>query len=409
MRSVLFFLIFLFHLPAFSRVQVGADLLFENRALLKGKKIGLITNQTGINGSLQTTFAALKANAKDYQLVAVFAPEHGFFGDTHAGDEVEDNKLGNIPLYSLHGKHRRPTNEMLSGINLLIFDIQDIGSRSYTYLSTLFYCMEEAAARKIPLIVLDRPNPTGGLVVDGTTIEERWRSFIGYLNIPDCYGMTVGELANLFNGEYEVGCDLKVISMRGWKRGMTFAETGLPWVPTSPQIPESDTPFYYLATGIIGHSSIVNIGVGYTLPFKVVGAPWIQAEKLARSLNAQNLSGVHFQPFCFCPFFGKFKNKKCQGVHIVVTDPAIFQPLTTEYTILGVLKALYPQQFDEAIGHLVSSRNKVDLFNKMSGSEEILNILCKERFVIWKLREKCAKARDAFLPIRKKYLNPDYF
>jgi len=184
----------------------------------------------------------------------------------------------------------------------LLFDVQDIGTRSYTFISTLFYCMEEAAKASIPFIVLDRPNPMGGIVVDGPLLDEEWRSFLGYIKVPYCHGMTIAELALFFNEEYKVGCKLTVIPMRGWKRTMVFTQTGLPWMPTSPQIPEADTPFFYPATGLIGHCSIVNIGIGYTLPFKLVGAPWVEAEKFADALNQQKLPGVYFSLFITVPF-----------------------------------------------------------------------------------------------------------
>ena len=411
MKRILTLFCLLFPLLIFANVvHVGADVFFENgvSSSIKGKRIGLITNQSAVNKKLQTTFDLLKKHAKEYQLVALFAPEHGFYGNAYAYETVDHQEIGGIPLYSLHGKHRRPTEKMLVGIDLFIYDIQDIGSRSSTFLSTLFYCMEEAAARGIPLIVLDRPNPMGGIVVDGPLIEDEWRSFLGYVNVPYCHGMTVGELAQLFNSEYNVGCDLTVISMRGWKRGMTFSQTELPWVPTSPQIPEADTPFFYPTTGLLGHCSIVNIGIGYTLPFKLVGAPWIEAEALAAALNEQNLSGVYFQPYYYRPFFGKFKLENCQGVRIVITDPTHYLPITTQYTMMGVLKNLYPRYFDEAIKRVVASRNKREVFNKLNGTEAALNILCNERYVIWKLCELCVKARDQFLPIRKKYLISSY-
>lgn len=393
-------------------VQVGADVLLEegNLSLLKGKKIGLITNQSAMNKGHQTTFDLLKRHQQQdgYKLTCVFAPEHGYYGSAYADETVKDQHLGQIPLYGLFGERRRPTPEMLQKVNLLIYDVQDLGSRSYTFISTLFYCMEEAAKAKIPLIVLDRPNPMGGVVVDGPLVEEQWRSFLGYVKVPYCHGMTIGELAHYFNQEYHVGCDLKVLHMKGWKRGMSFVETGLPWVPTSPQIPEPDTPFFYPATGLIGHCSIVNIGIGYTLPFKLVGAPWIDADMFARTLNEQKLPGVFFQPYYYRPFFGKFKLENCQGVRILITDPNQFLPVTTQFTLMGVLKNLYPKQFQESIVRVQASANSRDVFNKLNGSESILNILIQEKFVIWKLRDMCAQARDTFLPIRARYLFPDY-
>lgn len=403
-RLLLCFLLF----PAalFAHVRVGVDVFFEkgDLSILKGKRVGLISNQSAINFDHQTTFDLLKSHQGEYKLTSVFAPEHGYWGSAYAFETIEDQFLGEIPLYGLLGHRRRPTEEMLKKIDILIYDVQDIGSRSYTFISTLFYCMEEAAKASIPFVVFDRPNPMGGMIVDGPLIETEWRSFLGYVNVPYCHGMTIGELARFFNEEYKIGCDLTVIPMRGWKRGMPFRETGLPWIPTSPQIPEADTPFFYPTTGLIGHCSIANIGIGYTLPFKLIGAPWIEGEKFATALNQQKLPGVFFQPFFYRPFFGKFKLEVCQGVRILVTDPNQYLPLTTQFTIMGVLKNLYPKQFDEAISHMKASRNKSDVFNKLCGNEEILNILSQEKYIIWKLRELCREGRNKFIPIRKKYL-----
>lgn len=395
-----------------SAIQVGADALLEgnNFSLLKGKRIGAITNQSAMNSHLQTTFEMLKERQKEegYTLSCIFAPEHGYYGSAYAYETIKDQKLGDIPLYGLFGERRRPTPEMLASVDLLIYDVQDIGSRSYTFISTLFYCMEEAAKAKIPLIVLDRPNPMGGLVVDGPLVEDHWRSFLGYVKIPYCHGMTIGELARFFNEEYKIGCALTVIPMKGWKRGMCFSETGLPWVPTSPQIPEPDTPFFYPTTGLIGHCSMLNIGIGYTLPFKLVGAPWIAADKLADMLNGQKLPGVFFQPYYYRPFFGKFKLENCQGVRIVITDHNRFLPVTTQFTIMGVIKNLYPKQFQEAITQMQINANSKDVFNKLNGGETVLKIITQEKFIIWKLRDLCTDARVSFLPVRSKYLYASY-
>ena len=393
-------------LSLFGQVKVGVDMLFEqghDRALV-GKKIGLITNITAIDAQGVTTLERLKK----YQVAAIFAPEHGYWGSAYAEEKIHDDTHGDIPIYSLHGHSRRPTAEQLSNIDVLIYDIQDIGSRSYTYISTLFYCMEEAAKQKVSVIVLDRPNPLGGNIVDGPLVDETCRSFISYINIPYCHGMTVGELARYFNEEYNVGCELSVISMEGWHRGMTFSETGLSWVPTSPQIPEADTAFFYPTTGLIGHYSLCNIGVGYTLPFKVLGAPWMNAEKLTECLNAQKLPGVRFQPFFFRPFFGKYKNETCNGALIIITDPNEFYPITTQYTMIGVIKAMYPKHFDEAIKRVHLSRSHKDVCQKLNGREEIHHILTDDQYVVWKLRDICKKDRETFLPIRKKYLTPGY-
>lgn len=391
-------------------VRVGVDVLLEEGIppYLKGKRVGLITNQSALNGSCQTTVELLKTKGKGITVAALFAPEHGYYGDAYAYEQVAHQELDGIPLYSLYGTQRRPSQKMCEGLDVLIYDIQDIGSRSYTFLSTLFYCMEAAAAYHLPLIVLDRPNPMGGLVVDGPLVEEKWRSFLGYIRIPYCHGMTIGELALLFNEEYHVGCTLTVIPMKGWKRSMTFTETGLPWVPTSPQIPECDTPFFYPTTGLIGHCSLTSIGIGYTLPFKLVGAPWINGDRLSATLNQQHLPGVYFQSYRFRPFFGKFKSENCQGVRIVVTDPSGYLPVTTQFTIMGVLKQLYPEPFSQCLDQLAANRDKKELFHKLAGSEEVLSLLLHEKYAIWKLRRLCVQGRDQFLPLRQKYLLPNY-
>ena len=219
-----------------AKVLVGADTLFlpENQPLLLGKKIGLITNQTGIDSHGNLTVDLFKQHAPNggFSLVALFAPEHGLTGVRHAGENVKNERDGSgIPIYSLHGSTRRPTPEMLRGVTMLVYDIQDIGSRSYTYISTMFYAMEEAAKANIPFVVLDRPNPLGGELVDGVMLEESWRSFVGYINVPYCHGLTIGELAHYFNEEYHIGCSLTVIPMKGWNRQMTFRETELMWIP----------------------------------------------------------------------------------------------------------------------------------------------------------------------------------
>lgn len=399
-----------FDAALYAKVQLGIETLFSPsyQSVLRGKQIGLITNHTAIDSKGNSTIHIFKQNAQvhGYSLVALFAPEHGLKGLHHAGESVPDERdADKIPIYSLHGSTRHPTPAMLKGVNLIIYDIQDIGSRSYTYISTLFYVMEEAAKAHIPLLVLDRPNPLGGLLIDGPMLEEEWRSFVGYINVPYCHGLTIGELAQYFNGEYKVGCNLTVIPMKGWQRRMTFEETGLTWIPTSPQIPELQTTFYYPTTGILGELQIVNIGIGYTLPFKVVGAPWIDAEQFSTQLNAQNFPGVCFHPFHYSPFFGRFAGQACHGVLIIMTDPRAYLPVTTQYLILGVLKTLYPSHFQKG---LEDSSKRRDFFNKINGTAEVYRILKEEPYVVWKLRGLHQKERDRYLRKRQAYLINDY-
>lgn len=383
------------------KVELGVDHFFrEHSALVRKRRVGLVTNHTGVDGSLRKTADLFRERTN---LVALFAPEHGFRGAGRAADRIEHAKTKEgVRIYSLHGETRRPTADMLKGIDVLVYDIQEIGCRSYTYISTLFYVMEEAAKRSIPVIVLDRPNPMGGCVVDGPMLQKKWRSFLGYVNVPYCHGMTVGELARFFNEEYRVGCTLRVIPMRGWRRSMTFKETGLAWIPTSPYIPEPDTPFYYASTGILGSLGIVNIGIGYTLPFKVVGAPWIKGEELATKLNAQKLPGVHFLPFYYRPYYGKFKGKDCEGVQIVITDSRRYRPLAVQYMLIGLLKSLYPAMFRAHLA-LVSKEAKAS-FCKVNGNGAIFNLIEAEPYVAWKLIGYDADERQEFIETRKKYL-----
>lgn len=398
----------LFLLPIFcfakQKIELGVDRLFEEPYIqyLKGKKVGLITNHTGIDKNLKPTIDIFK-ECNEFTLTALFSPEHGIDGISYAAEEVLDQKdASGIPIYSLHGKTRRPTEKMLKNLDVLVFDIQETGCRAHTYAATLFYAMEEAAKNKIPLVVLDRPNPMGGLIVDGPMLSDKWRSFLGYVNVPYCHGMTIGELAQFFNAEYKTGCDLKVIPMKGWKRSMTFKDTGAEWIPPSPHVPESDTPFFCASTGLLGELEIVNIGIGYTLPFKLVGAPWIDAKVFAEKLNSQKLPGVTFTPYHFRPFYGRYKGETCHGVKIMIHDFHSYRPLSVQYLIIGMLKTLYPKEFQEKMRGI--SLTKKNCFCQANGNGEMLQILLNEKYIAWKLIHYEKAEREAFLEKRKLYL-----
>lgn len=398
-------LIFLFSSLFPDTIELGVDVFFAEGYLqqLKGKNIGLVTNQTGVNKKLASTADLLMKEAKEFSIVALFSPEHGFFGNFYANEKVEGvSNKDRIPLYSLFGETRRPTDEMLKGIDVLIYDIQDIGVRSYTYATTLFYVMEEAAKRKIEVIVLDRPNPLNGLTVDGGMLEDKWRSFIGYINVPYCHGMTIGELAQFFNEEYDIFCSLKVIPMKGWERRMSFKETGLTWIPTSPHVPEEDSPLFYASTGILGELDVVNIGVGYTLPFKVVGAPWIDATLFAEKLNKERLPGVYFVPFHYKPFYGSFKGQECHGVLIRIIAQNKYHPASVGYLLMGTLKNLYPIELKKKLDKVSESQKK--LFCKANGNEEIYQLFSKESSISWKMIGYQQKERKQFKERRKKHL-----
>jgi uncharacterized protein YbbC (DUF1343 family) len=379
-------------------VKTGIEVLRErNFDVLRGKNVAIITNQTGIDSMFRLSVDILR-NERSLKLAAILAPEHGFLGGVQG--EIKDSKDSktNIPVFSLYGSSRTIPDDKIKNIDVIVFDIQDIGSRSYTYISTLKIAMEAAAKNKKEFVVLDRPNPINGIIVDGPILNENFKSFVGIAEIPYVHGMTVGELALLFNDESKIKCNLTVIPMNGWKRSMSWQDTGLPWVPTSPHIPEPDTPYYYPITGPIGELSIVNIGVGYTLPFKIVGAPWIDAEKFANELNKKNLDEVIFHPFYFKPYYGIFKDEFCKGVRIVISDRNSFKPFEICIAIMDTLIKQYPERFNFS---LVKDRTKT--FDNVCGTDTIRKDLISgstDKTIINKYKRDLAK----FIEKRTKYL-----
>jgi len=342
MKPILTYLLFLIPLFAFAQVKPGIEVLREGEfACLKGKRVGLVTNPTGVDKQLISTVDIL-FDAPDVQLVALYGPEHGVRGDIPAGEKVEnqkDAKTG-LPVYSLYGKTRKPTPEMLQNVDVLVYDIQDIGCRSYTFISTLGLLMQAAAEQNKEVVVLDRPNPLGGNKVEGSGVSEGYFSFVSQFDIPYIYGLTCGELAKYLN--QEIGCQLTVIPMQGWERSMKFEDTGLPWVPTSPQIPCTAAALLYPATGIIGEMGFLNIGVGYTLPFQVMAATWVNAVQLTDALNAKNLPGIAFRPIVFKPLFGSLKGQNVQGVQIFITDYDKARLSEIQFHVIDVMHQLYP-------------------------------------------------------------------
>lgn len=404
--KIIFFLLFATLIQANIPISLGIDAFFEERRIenLEGKNVALAINHTSVDKGMNSTLSRFLKHTPKIHVVALFSPEHGIYGQGYAAENIQHSNFQGIPIYSLHGTSRRPSQEMLKGIDVIIYDIQCTGARAYTYPTMLFYIMEEAAKAGIEVIVLDRPNPIGGTMVDGPMLEEKWRSYIGYINVPYCHGMTIGELSRFFNSEYNIRCKLEVIPMKGWRRSMTYRETGLSWIPPSPNIPEADTPMYSLMTGLLGELQIVNIGIGYTLPFKIVGAPWIQARQFAEKLNSQKLHGVHFQPFYFRPFYGAYKGVNCEGVLIQITDPKKARFVTIQYLILGMLKSMYPNEFIKKLTDTQASSK--DLFCKANGTDAIYEILIQEKYPTWKLIEFQKKERETFLEKRKLYLLP---
>lgn len=338
---------------------------------LQGKRVALCTNPTGVDHQLRSTVDILFEGQQvgDYKLVALFGPEHGVRGNAHAGDAVSnevDAKTG-IPMMSLYGKTRKPSAEMLSGIDCVVYDIQDIGCRSFTYISTMGNLMEACAEYGKQLIVLDRPNPLGGEKIEGNLVEEGYFSFVSQFKIPYVYGQTCGELALYLNAQSDKPCQLTVIPMEGWRRDMTWEETGLEWVVASPHIPQAKTALFYPATGIFGELGYVSIGVGYTLPFELIGAPWIDAEALADKLNARKVPGVVFRPIFFKPYYSNFNGEQCQGVQIHLLDYKQAHLSDLQFIIVEALMELYPEKnvFQQC------NQKRLSMFDKVCGSPYI--------------------------------------
>lgn len=382
-------------------VKTGIEVLKEtNFKALQGKRVGLITNPTGVDNNLKSTIDILH-EARNVQLVALYGPEHGVRGDVHAGDKIEDFRDPNtgVPVFSLYGATRKPTKEMLESVDVLVYDIQDIGCRSYTYISTMYLAMQAAAENNIEFVVLDRPNPLGGLKVEGNLVEDGFFSFVSQLKIPYVYGLTCGELANMINSEMmEKPCKLTVVKMKKWRRKMNFEATGLPWVPTSPHIPFAHSAYFYPVSGILGELGYMSIGVGYTLPFEMFAAEWIKAEEFANALNAKRLPGITFRPIHLKPYYSVGQGKNYQGVQIHLTDFAKARLSDIQFHVMEVAAQLYPghKVFDHA------PKNRFDMFDKVSGSDYIRTEFSKNhRFA--DIQSYWTKDENAFKRASKKY------
>ncbi len=359
------------------KVSTGIEVLRNmDFAALKGKRVGLVTNPSGVDASLRSTVDVLNAHVN---LLALFGPEHGVRGNFSAGDHVADaiDPATGVPVYSLYGANRKPSQESLEGLDVLVYDIQDLGVRSYTYISTLGLVMEAAAEAGIEVMVLDRPNPLGGVRVEGPLVEEGYFSFVSAFAIPYIYGLTPGELARMLNEEGMLNnglkCKLTVVPMEGWRRDMVFGETGLPWVPTSPHLPDSRTAFFYPATGIIGELDGGMIGIGYTLPFGVLATTDIDALALAKAMNALELEGVAFRPIWFKPYYGSRKGQAMQGVQLHITNPHTASLTAIQFYFLQEARRLNP-----AFNPFEGKQNRYAMFDKVCGSATLREHMMKQ-------------------------------
>jgi uncharacterized protein YbbC (DUF1343 family) len=326
-----------------ARIVLGDEVFLQSAWHdLAGRCVGIITNQTGVTSHLINIVDAVKANPQ-ICLRAIYSPEHGLRGDRPAGSYVSsyvDERTG-LHVYSLYGAQRHPTAQMLAGVDVLLFDIQDVGARPYTFVSTMAYAMEAAKQFGKEIWVLDRPNPIGGEMVEGPVLDPRFKSFIGLYPIAMRHGMTVGELAELFNTQFGIGAKLRVIKMEGWHRNMLWPDTGLQWVQTSPNIPEWSTTVVYPCTGLLDSFGL-NGGVGTTKPFKYTGQVGLDGYRLAAILNERNIPGVYFRPAYWSPFFGALKEKQIAGVELDVFNPRTFPSVLTAVEILSAVRDVDP-------------------------------------------------------------------
>jgi uncharacterized protein YbbC (DUF1343 family)/CubicO group peptidase (beta-lactamase class C family) len=326
------------------RTLTGIDVLEqENFASLAGKRVGLITNQTGIDRAGRTTIDLL-AHAPNVRLVALLSPEHGIRGTEDANVASSTDAATGLPIYSLYGDTRRPTDEMLNGMDALVFDIQDAGVRFYTYITTMGYAMEAAARRHIPFFVLDRPDPLGGDAIEGPILDADKLNFVGYFPLPVRVGMTLGEMARMFNVENKINCDLHVIAMKDWSRRQYFEQTGLPWVAPSPNLRNLTAAIPYPGLEILQAAGI-SVGRGTDTPFELFGAPYIHSTELADALNRRYIPGVRFVPTRFTPRSGLYKDQPCEGAELVITDRASLHSMLMGLEIAATLGRLYPEKF----------------------------------------------------------------
>lgn len=390
-------------------VKPGVEVLREGGFKeLQGKRVGLVTNPSGVDRHLRSTVDIL-FNAPGVNLVALYGPEHGVRGDVYAGGHVTDTKdeATGLPVYSLYGPTRKPTPQMLEGIDVMVYDIQDVGARSYTFISTLGLVMEACAAKGIEVVVLDRPNPLGGNKIEGCYVEQPFNSFVSQYRIPYVYGLTVGELAIMINEEglnrgqkgdqTPVRCKLTVIPMEGWERDMLYEDTGLPWVLPSPNIPFKETPLYYAAAGICGELyGFMDIGIGYTLPFQTFGATWLDPEKLKARLESYGLPGVSFRTIWYKPIAGSRKGELVKGLQFFFTDYDKARVTETQFYVMQAVAELYP---DKKAFEIISGYG---LFDKVCGTDYVRKEFSK-RYKVADIVDYWRKDEASFRELSRQY------
>ncbi len=390
-------------------VKTGLEVLRDREFRgLVGRRVGLVTNPSGVDRYLTSTVDILY-NAPGVELVALYGPEHGVRGNVYAGDKVGNSidEATGLPVYSLYGATRKPTAEMLTGIDIMVYDIQDVGVRSYTFISTLGLVMEACGELGIEVMVLDRPNPLGGNKIEGSCVQSGFYSFVSQYKIPYVYGLTVGELAVMINEEgmnkgqkgdqAPAKCKLTVVPMEGWTRDMLYEDTGLPWVLPSPNIPFKETPMYYAASGICGELyGFMNIGIGYTLPFQLFGATWLDPEKLKSRLESYEIPGISFRTIWYKPFSGSQKGQLVKGLQYFFTDYENARITETQFYVMQAVAELYPDKkaFEVITGY--------GLFDKVCGTDYVRTEF-KKRYNFNDIKAYWRKDEETFRALSQNY------
>lgn len=384
-------------------ITLGIENLTRSPSILKGKRVGLIANAASVDHDLFSSVDMLHHNP-DINLTCIFGPQQGFWGETQ--DNMIEWKSGryprfDLPLYSLYGEHRKPTAKMLENVDVLIFDVADVGTRIYTYIWTMILAMQACAELNKEFIVCDRPNPIGGLLAEGNVSKQKYSSFVALYPLPLRHAMTCGEIAKYVNGEFSIGCKLAVIPMRGWRRSMWHDETGIPWVMPSANMPTLDSATVYPGM-VIFEGTNISEGRGTTRPFEFVGAPFIEGFDLADALSKHNLPGVIFRPCIFIPTFNKHQGKNCGGVQLHVTDRNLFRPAQTGIAILKTIHDMYPNDFrwKEPPYEYVSDKPPIDV---IFGCDWVRHAI-EEKQTLGNITKKIEEELNEFSGIRQKYL-----
>ncbi|MCX7735971.1 MAG: DUF1343 domain-containing protein [Candidatus Kapabacteria bacterium] len=390
-------------------VKLGIDVLLEsNFNLIQGKKVALLTNNAGRNSKGKLT-AEIFSKSKEFELVSIFTPEHGFFCDVPAGKYVDNDTLYNVPVYSLYGANRKPLKYQLEGCDVVVVDLQDIGIRSYTYISTMFKMMEACAENQIPIIILDRPNPLGGLIVDGNVVEKGRESFVGIIPVSYIHGCTIGELAKMINGEgwlseFENGeqkkCDLTVVKMKKWQRWMSWEDTGLEWLPTSPNIPTTDAIKGAAITGIFGELGIANLAIGTKIPFQYIGFKGFDTEQVLKRLKKYRFNGIKFIPTNYSEIVNRNGSSEINGLKLEFSLDNHFLPYTYGFRIFLQIRKIHPERFNPDN----IKPNAKTMFIKVTGTEKLFDMLFVSKERDSKIIREASSGIKDFTKTRIKYL-----